>query len=151
MRCGRRANRAVTTNPTSDTACADPAGSTPLLAVRGLRTELLRPVSFDLAAGECIAVRGPSGGGKTLLLRALADLDPSDGEVLLGGRERLTMSGPAWRRDVGYLPAEPGWWADTVGAHFTDWPAALAVAHQLGFSGNPKDWPIVRLSTGERL
>jgi phosphate-transporting ATPase len=86
-----------------------------------------------------------------LLLRALADLDPSDGEVYLDGRDRMTISGPAWRRQVGYLPAEPGWWVDTVGAHFADWPAALAVARRLGFSLDPWGWPIARLSTGERL
>jgi hypothetical protein len=28
------------------------------------------------------------------------------------------VSGPAWRRVVGYMPAESGWWADIVGAHF---------------------------------
>ena len=61
------------------------------------------------------------------------------------------MSGPEWRRLVGYLPAEPGWWADTVGEHFSDWKAAaLAVLRELGFSDDAKYWPIARLSTGER-
>jgi putative ABC transport system ATP-binding protein len=123
----------------------------PLLAVRDLRTNLLKPASFSLSAGECIVIRGPSGGGKTLLLRAIADLDPNEGEVRLDGRDRAAMSGPDWRRLVGYLPAEPGWWADTVGEHFTDWTAPLAVARGLGFPDDPKDWPITRLSTGERL
>lgn len=123
----------------------------PLLSVRDLRTSLLKPTSFSLSAGECIAIRGPSGGGKTLLLRAIADLDPNDGEVCFEGRDRTTMSGPEWRRVVGYLPAEPGWWAETVGAHFPDWTAALAVARELGFSDDATDWPIARLSTGERL
>ncbi len=80
----------------------------PLLSVRDLQTHLLKPASFSLSAGECIAIRGPSGGGKTLLLRAIADLDPSEGGVYLEGRDRTTMSGPEWRRLVGYLPAEPG-------------------------------------------
>lgn len=102
-------------------------------------------------AGEGIVIRGPSGGGKTLLLRAIADLDPNEGEVRLDGRDRATMSGPEWRRLVGYLPAEPGWWADTVGEHFTDWTVALAVVRELGFPDDPKSWPIARLSTGERL
>lgn len=105
----------------------------PLLSVRELRTHLLKPASFSLSAGECIAIRGPSGGGKTLLLRAIADLDPSEGIVYLEGHDRTTMSGPEWRRLVGYLPAEPGWWADTVGEHFTDWPAAACIAKDLGF------------------
>jgi phosphate-transporting ATPase len=135
----------------SEAGHADPAAGQPLLVVRGLRTSLLKPVSFYLFAGECIAIQGPSGSGKTLLLRALADLDPNDGEVSLEGRDRVTMTGPLWRRQVGYLPAEPGWWADTVGAHFADWSAALPIARQVGFVGDPKGWPIARLSTGERL
>ena len=122
-----------------------------LLAVRELRTNLLKPTSFSLSTGECIAIRGPSGGGKTLLLRAIADLDPSEGLVTLDGRERMTMSGPEWRRQVGYLPAEPGWWADTVGEHFTDWAGAALIARDLGLPGEAKEWPIARLSTGERL
>jgi putative ABC transport system ATP-binding protein len=123
----------------------------PLLLVRDLRTLLLKPASLSLAAGECVAIRGPSGGGKTLLLRAIADLDPSEGSVRLAGRERTTMSGPEWRRSVGYLPAEPGWWGDTVGEHFTDWAAARTAARVLGFADDAKAWPIARLSTGERL
>src|SRR5262252_5177669 len=62
----------------------------PLLSVRDLRTNLLKPASFTLSAGECVAVRGPSGGGKTLLLRAIADLDPNEGRVCLDGRDRST-------------------------------------------------------------
>jgi putative ABC transport system ATP-binding protein len=123
----------------------------PVLSVHGLRTHLLKPASFSLSAGECIAIRGPSGGGKTLLLRAIADLDPSEGVVCLDGRDRTAMSGPEWRRQVGYLPAEPGWWADTVGEHFADWRAAACIARDLGFPEAAKDWPIARLSTGERL
>src|SRR5689334_4787240 len=48
----------------------------PMLQVRDLRTSILKAASFSLSAGEAIAVRGPSGAGKTLLLRAVADLDP---------------------------------------------------------------------------
>ena len=124
---------------------------TPILQVRDLRTNLLKPTSFSLSAGDCIAVRGPSGAGKTLLLRALADLDPNEGLVCLDGRDRSTIAGPEWRRLVGYVPAEPGWWADTVGAHFSEWTAALTFVRDLGFPEEAKIWPITRLSTGERL
>jgi phosphate-transporting ATPase len=124
---------------------------TPMLQVRDLRTNILKPASLSLSAGECIAVRGPSGAGKTLLLRAIADLDPNEGLVTLDGRDRSTIPGPEWRRLVGYVPAEPGWWADTVGEHFGEWAAALAFARDLGFPEEAKAWPITRLSTGERL
>jgi len=49
------------------------------------------------------------------------------------------------------VPAEPGWWAETVGEHFGDWTAAAAVLTKLGFPEEAKSWPIARLSTGERL
>jgi phosphate-transporting ATPase len=136
---------------------ANPSGrsafhaTTPLFQVRDLRTNLLKPASLSLSAGECVAVRGPSGAGKTLLLRAFADLDPNEGLVCLCGRDRSTIAGPEWRRLVGYVPAEPGWWADTVGEHFSEWTAALAFVKALGFPEEARAWPITRLSTGERL
>ena len=83
-----------------------------LLSIRDLR-RLHLAASFDLDAGECVAVRGPSGSGKTQLLRAIADLDPNEGTVLLDGTPRETVPAPAWRRLVAYLPAEPGWGQDT--------------------------------------
>ena len=123
----------------------------PMLQVRDLCTAVLKPACLALSAGECVAVRGSSGAGKTLLLRAIADLDPNQGVVTLDGRDRSTIPGPEWRRLVGYVPAEPGWWAETVGEHFHDWAAANALVRELGFSEETQSWPISRLSTGERL
>jgi putative ABC transport system ATP-binding protein len=133
-----------------DGLAAFQAGSR-MLQVRDLRTSILKPASFSLSAGEALAVRGPSGAGKTLLLRAVADLDPNEGLVILDGRDRSTIAGPEWRRLVGYVPAEPGWWGDTVGEHFRKWTTALAFVRDLGFPEEAKAWPITRLSTGERL
>src|SRR5882724_13325261 len=104
----------------------------PMLQVRDLRTSILKPASFSLSAGEALAVRGPSGAGKTLLLRAVADLDPNEGLVTLDGRDRSTIPGPEWRRLVGYVPAEPGWWAETVGEHFVNWAAAIVFLNGFG-------------------
>ena len=66
-----------------------------MLAVRNLTKEyrsggdalaVLRNVSFDIAAGETVAIVGPSGSGKTTLLGLLAGLDtPTRGTVLLDG------------------------------------------------------------------
>jgi UDP-glucose/iron transport system ATP-binding protein len=106
--------------------------------------------SFDLAEGACVAVRGPSGAGKTLLLRALADLDPNRGEVTLDGQARTAMPAPRWRRLVTYLAAEPAWWADTVGEHFSDWAVAAPLVLALGLPEDCRNWAIARASTGER-
>ena len=121
-----------------------------MLTVRALCRPGLTPASFDLAAGTCLAIRGASGSGKSLLLRALADLDPSHGHVSLDGRMRETWSGPQWRRLVTYLSAEPGWWAETVGGHFADWSQTEPLIAILGLPAACRDWPISRLSTGER-
>lgn len=101
-----------------------------------------------MAAGECAAVSGPSGAGKTLLLRALADLDPHTGETYLDEVPAQRFAPPDWRRRVGLLPAESPWWADRVGAHF---PAdAVTGLERLGFGPEVMGWEVRRLSTGER-
>ena len=91
-----------------------------MLEVADLHRVGLKPTSFSLADGTCVAVKGPSGAGKTLLMRAIADLDPNEGRVTLNGEDRALIPAPLWRRRVIYVPAEPGWWAETVGEHFGD-------------------------------
>ena len=120
-----------------------------MLTVSGLK-RLHISVSFNLQDGECVALQGPSGVGKTLLLRAIADLDPSDGTVKLDGTLREAMPAPAWRKQVTYLAAEPGWWSDTVQEHFTAWGDALPLVKRLGLPDDCGPWPVQRLSTGER-
>jgi len=107
-------------------------------------------VSFELERGGCLAIMGPSGAGKSLLLRAITDLDPNSGDVTLAGHARHTMTGPQWRRRVGYVPAESGWWADVVGDHMSDADAAGALAGRLALPPEVLDWPVARLSTGEK-
>ena len=121
-----------------------------MLSCKNLTRPGLEPVSFDLAAGECIALRGPSGAGKSLLLRALADLDPSEGEVTLDGTAREKMPAPTWRRRVGYVPAEPGWWSERLGDHFDDWESQAGPAKRLMVSSSANERRVSQLSTGER-
>jgi len=120
-----------------------------LLEISDLRTELLGPVSLSVAPGECVAVLGPSGSGKSLFLRAVADLDPNQGRVSLGGRDRDAMTACEWRRLVGLVPAESGWWADRVGDHFDPQVDYAGLLEAVGLPG-ALDWEVGRLSTGER-
>lgn len=54
----------------------------PRLSVRGLRSDLLRGVDLDLAAGECVCVMGLSGSGREQLAYALAGAVPSENDAL---------------------------------------------------------------------
>lgn len=120
----------------------------PRLEVRDLRSAVLRGVSLTLAPGEGLAVVGPSGSGKTSLFRAIADLDPNEGEVWLSGAPRDTVPAPEWRRRVAYVPAEPGWWLPSAGDHVPE--AALPMVERLGLSRAALDKPVASFSTGER-
>ncbi|HUS96426.1 MAG TPA: ATP-binding cassette domain-containing protein, partial [Hyphomicrobiaceae bacterium] len=126
-----------------------------MLTVTNLRTAFVGPASFTVQTGGCLAISGPSGSGKTLLLRAIADLDPNDGEISWDGRSRDAMQAPAWREIVGFVPAETGWWADKVAAHFPPSPERgdseiEALIVELGLPVLALDWDVNRLSTGER-
>ena len=121
-----------------------------MLRIRGLTRAGLGPVDLDLEAGACAALAGPSGAGKSLLLRAISDLDPNDGQVSLDGTSRSSMPAPEWRRKVGYLAAESGWWEDTVGLHFLDAEGVAPLLSGLGLDPEALGWPIERLSTGEK-
>jgi ABC-type sulfate/molybdate transport systems ATPase subunit len=128
----------------------DRDGALRMLSVRHLSAPGVAVDALHVADGECVAVMGPSGAGKTRLLRAIADLDPNRGEVIADGIDRARVSGPAWRRLVGYLPAESGWWADIVGAHFPDRNGCRALVAEMRLPADVLDWPVLRLSTGER-
>ena len=121
-----------------------------MLSVSKLRSRLFGPIDLEVDCGECVAVVGASGAGKSLLLRAIVDLDPNEGDVSWKTRSRNTMPAPEWRRLVGYVPAETGWWADQVVAHFESSEEALALFEAVGLPREAMGWDVARLSTGER-
>lgn len=109
----------------------------------------LNGVNLELAAGEIVGLSGPSGSGKSRLLRAVADLDPHTGEIFLDGQSQASMPGHIWRQQVMMVPADSQWWFDDVASHFPDdTPETLPEA--LGFSQEVMNWPVSRLSSGER-
>jgi ABC-type iron transport system FetAB ATPase subunit len=120
------------------------------LRTAGLGNRLVRPFDIAIAAGECIAVTGASGSGKSLLLRLIADLDEGDGEVFLDGVARSTVQAPAWRRQVAYAAAESGWWNEAVAPHFPDLAAARVMAPAFDLRPELFDGTVLRLSTGEK-
>jgi putative ABC transport system ATP-binding protein len=122
------------------------------LSLRDVRSALAGPFTLDVGAGQCAVVTGPSGSGKSLFLRMVADLDPNEGEARLDGRERGQWKPADWRRSVAYVAAEAGWWAQSVAEHFTkaQMEPARVLARQLGLAPDPADAEVARLSTGEK-
>lgn len=121
-----------------------------ILKLTALQFEHLGPFDLEAASGRCLAVIGPSGSGKSLLLRMIADLMPHQGNSRLDDRDCVAMSAPEWRRLVRYSSSEPGWWAPTVADHFKDIAAMGTAAENLRLSTDLFDAAPDRLSTGER-
>jgi heme exporter protein A len=80
----------------------------PVVLARGLRARFgrvlaLRDLSFEVQAGQRLAIFGPNGAGKTTLLRLLAGLlRPTAGEIRLFGHDALRESA-ALRARLGVL------------------------------------------------
>ena len=93
-------------------ATAEPTAPVALVEAEALsrrfgRHEALADVTFDLHAGEAVALLGPNGSGKTTLLRILAGiLAPTEGTLSIGGCDAVTNP-VNMRRRIAYLPERP--------------------------------------------
>jgi putative ABC transport system ATP-binding protein len=116
----------VTSTPPDDGA--------PLYRLRGVTQErvgrvVLRDISLDLPRDAVTALVGPSGAGKTSLLRLLNRLDdPVAGEIILDGRALGEYPIGALRRRVGFVFQAPTMFPGTVGANLQ----AAASLRQVG-------------------
>lgn len=68
------------------------------------------PVSLKVLPKEIIGIKGESGSGKSLLLKAVSDMIEHDGKVFLNDREQQDFTPCEWRKKVGLLPAEIFFW-----------------------------------------
>lgn len=127
--------------------------SSTILEVKELRFLDKGPYSFSIADGESLGLRGRSGIGKTQLFRAITDLVPATGEILLEGVSYRQIAPVKYRSQVTLIPADSSWWYDRVGDHFTV-SSQLAMIHEslnaLGLPEEVLDWQVSHLSTGER-
>lgn len=119
-----------------------------LLRVHHLRLPTGQQVSLHLSRGEIHSLNGPSGTGKTRLLRILADLDASDGKLSFHHHDRQDFSAPEWRRKVMLVPTDSRWWLPTAAAHFEG--DMRDAARKLLLDPLRLDAPISELSTGEK-
>src|SRR5262249_27962336 len=103
-----------------------------MLELHGLQRLHVGPIALRVEGGECIAIQGRSGSGKSVLLRMIADLDPHEGHTAFDGTPCSAMRAPAWRRCVTYVAADSGWWAERIGEHFSHPRQARALLPQVG-------------------
>lgn len=76
---------------------------------------ILKGVSFTLAAGDCLALIGPSAAGKSTLVRLLAGIwQPQSGSVRLDGANLADWPALALGPHLGYLPQDIELLAGTV-------------------------------------
>ena len=79
--------------------------------------EVLQNVEIRAEAGEILAVVGPSGGGKTTLLRMLLGMmKPQEGSIqLVGGDPAITLTAsPSTRRLFAYVPQDNTLFSGTI-------------------------------------
>jgi ABC-type iron transport system FetAB ATPase subunit len=119
------------------------------LVLENLSVGTLSNVSLAVPGGQVVCLSGPSGSGKSRLLRAVADLEPHDGGVSLAGTGQQTLPAHQWRRRVVMVPADSQWWFDEVGGHFPA-DAGARLPSALGFPSEVMGWSVSRLSSGER-
>lgn len=78
-------------------------------------TQVLRGITMRLMRGKTYALVGPTGGGKTTTASLMARLfDPTEGTVLLEGRDIRTISSEERVRKIGFILQEPVLFSGTV-------------------------------------
>lgn len=89
-------------------------------------------VSFKINAGETLAIMGKTGSGKTTIALLLARLiDPTEGEILIDGKNLKDHNLQNYRKYIGYIPQESYLFSDTI-------------ANNIGFAiDNPSEEQIV--------
>jgi len=120
-----------------------------LLQINDLRFLNRGPYDIVLHEKQIICLSGASGAGKSLLLRAICDLEPSDGAITLKGRNKNEIPAAEWRKQVTWLPSESLWWHNTVIEHFKIAPDPKHLEF-LNLDERILQSEVYKLSTGEK-
>ena len=108
----------------------------------------LEDVSFDIPAGDTLAIVGRTGSGKTTLVNLICRLmDPTRGQILLDGRDLKQLPLDVLRRNIGYVPQDVFLFSESVGQNIAfgdlgaDQQAIERAAHEAELLDNVMDFP----------
>lgn len=72
------------------------------------KTPLFQHITFAVQGGECLAVTGPEGSGKSTALKVIMGLaELTDGYASLNGEPLTPLSGTWFRRKMAFMPQHP--------------------------------------------
>ncbi|MET8993011.1 ATP-binding cassette domain-containing protein [Nonomuraea wenchangensis] len=92
-------------------------------------------VTMDIPAGELVVFVGPSGCGKTTTMKMINRLvEPTSGEIRIGGRDVLSLNPDELRRHIGYAIQQVGLFPH------------LTVAQNIGLVPKLLGWPQPRIA-----
>jgi len=119
------------------------------LSIQNLCIGNLRGITLKIGAGEVHCLSGKSGSGKSRFLRAIADLEPHEGNVRLTNVAQCDIPGHQWRQKVRLIPTDSQWWFETAAEHMPV-PPPNNLLLQLGLTPEILQKPINYLSSGEK-
>lgn len=75
----------------------------------------LNKLSFKIGAGKSLAIMGKTGSGKSTIALLLCRLiDPTEGEILIDGKNLKDHNLVNYRKSIGYIPQESFLFSDTI-------------------------------------
>ncbi|WP_265455867.1 ABC transporter ATP-binding protein [Enterococcus sp. HY326] len=76
---------------------------------------ILADISFAVTKGDFLTISGPSGGGKSTLLKIVASLlTATSGKILFEDRDLAELNPVTYRREVSYCFQQPALFGETV-------------------------------------
>ncbi len=75
----------------------------------------LKNISFEVKAGETLAIMGKTGSGKSTILELIGRLyDPSQGKVLIDGKPTDAINLNSLRKSIGYVPQDAFLFSESI-------------------------------------
>jgi ATP-binding cassette subfamily B protein RaxB len=111
--------------------------------------EILRGIDLKVEAGEMVAFVGPSGGGKTTLLKIMMGLfEPGIGTVLVDGMPLASLGLRNWRRQIGSVSQDDALFAGSLAENIAffdpeiDMACVVEVARRAGIHDEIEAMPM---------